>query len=149
MTALAGSNLIYGLGMLELGVTFDYAQLIMDNEMARMINKAVGGIPVNDDTLAVDIIKQVGAAGEFITQEHTFKHFRTEQSQSKLIDRTMRGRWLDGGGKDFTERAYEMAISILESHKPDPLAEGVASELRQIVEDAEEEYGIKGKSLRV
>lgn len=135
--------MIYGLGMLELGITFDYAQLVMDNEMAKMINKIVGGIPINDETLAVDVIKEVGASGEFITQEHTYRHFKTEQSQSKLIDRTMRDTWLANGGKDFTERAYAHAITILENHKPDPLPAGAAEKIRAIVEQAEEEYGLK------
>jgi len=142
---MAGANLIYGLGMLELGKTFDYAQMVMDNEMVRMINKAIGGIPVNDESMAVDIIKQVGAAGEFISHEHTFKYFRTEQSQSRLIDRTMRHTWVENGSKDYTERAYEEAISILNTHKPDPLPQGAEAKIREIIEEAEEEFGIKRK----
>ncbi|CEO88974.1 conserved hypothetical protein [Syntrophaceticus schinkii] len=129
--------------MLELGITFDYAQLVMDNDMAKMIKKAVEGVVVNDATLAVDVIRQVGAAGEFITHEHTFKHMKTEQSQPKLIDRRMRDAWLERGGKDFAERAYEEAIYILENHKPDPLPDGVPEQIRAIIEEAEEEYGIK------
>lgn len=143
LAAQAGSNLIYGLGMLELGITFDYAQLVMDNEMAKMINKAVGGISVTDESMAVDVIKSVGAAGEFITHEHTYEHFRTEQSKSKLIDRTMRDTWLEKGAKDFTERAYDEAINLLENYKPDPLPPGVEGIIRSIVEAAEEEYGLE------
>jgi trimethylamine--corrinoid protein Co-methyltransferase len=134
--------MIYGPGMLELGVTFDYAQLFIDNEIARMVNKVVEGIPVTDETLAVDLIKKVGSSGQFITEEHTYKHFR-EQSQSKLIDRRMREAWLDKGAKDLTTRAYEEAIHILETHKPDPLPDGVQEKLREIVDNAEEEYGLK------
>jgi trimethylamine--corrinoid protein Co-methyltransferase len=134
--------MIYGPGMLELGVTFDYAQLVIDNEIARMVNKVIEGISVTDETLAVDVIKEVGSSGQFITQEHTYKHFK-EQSQSKLIDRRMREAWLDNGGKDLTTRAYEEAIHILETHKPDPLPEGVPEKLREIVEEAEREYGLK------
>ncbi len=142
MAALGGANLIYGLGMLELGITFDFAQLVMDNEMAKMIKKAVSGISVTEETLAVDVIKQVGAGGEFVTSDHTFQHFKTAHSQTKLIDRRMRDTWLGLGGKDFTERAYEVAISILENHKPDPLPAGAAEKIREIVEQAEKEYGI-------
>jgi len=134
--------MIYGPGMLELGVTFDYAQLVIDNEIARMVNKVIEGISVNEETLAVDVIKEVGSSGQFITQEHTYRHFK-EQSQSKLIDRRMREAWLDSGGKDLTTRAYEEAIHILETHKPDPLPEGVPEKLREIVEEAEREYGLK------
>lgn len=134
--------MIYGPGMLELGVTFDYAQLYIDNEIARMVNKVVEGIPVTDETLAVDLIKKVGSSGQFITEEHTYKHFK-EQSQSKLIDRRMREAWLDKGAKDLTTRAYEEAIHILETHKPDPLPDGAQEKLREIVDNAEDEYGLK------
>lgn len=142
LTALAGSNLIYGAGMLELGITYDYAQMMMDNEMARMIKKAVCGISVSDETLAVDVIKHVGTAGNFISEEHTFKHMRT-QSKSTVIDRRMRDVWLADGGKDYTERAYEAAREILETYKPEHLPESVQAELRAIVEETEIEYGIK------
>ncbi|CAA7603417.1 trimethylamine-corrinoid protein Co-methyltransferase [Acididesulfobacillus acetoxydans] len=142
LTALAGANLIYGAGMLELGITFDYAQMLMDNEMARMVKQAVRGIRVSDETLAVDVVKEVGTAGNFISQDHTFTHMRT-QSQSKLIDRRMRENWLAEGGKDFTERAYAEAISILENHRPEPLPDKVVAQLRAIVEETEVEYGIK------
>jgi len=144
LTALAGANLIYGLGMLELGMTMDYAQLIMDNEMALMIKRVVGGIDVNDDELAVDVIKKVGAAGEFISQKHTFQNVRRVQTQTDLIDRRMRGSWEALGGKDMTERAYEKAINILENHKPDPLPPGAAEKISDIVKEAEAELGIKG-----
>lgn len=141
LTALAGSNLIYGAGMLELGITYDYAQMVMDNEMARMIKKAVCGISVSDETLAIDVIKEVGTAGNFIGQEHTFKHMRS-QSKSNVIDRRMRDVWLADGGKDFSERAYDVARSILEDYKPEHLPESVQAELRAIVEETEKEYGV-------
>ncbi len=56
MAALAGANLIYGAGMTESGVTFDYAQYVLDNEIATMVKRAVGGIPVNDEDLGVEDI---------------------------------------------------------------------------------------------
>ena len=122
-------------------MTMDYAQLVMDNEIARMIKQAVGGIDVTDADLAVDIIKQVGAAGEFVSQRHTFDNFRRVQSTTSLIDRRMRGAWLSDGAKDFTQRAYEKAIDILENHKPDPLPDGAAETIRSIVKGAEDEIG--------
>ncbi len=131
--------MIYGLGMLELGMTFDYAQLLIDNEIARMVKKSVGGINVNSEELAVNVIEQVGAGGEFVSNEHTYRHFR-EQSQNRLIDRKMRDSWLADGAKDMTERAYDEAKHILENYKPDPLVSGAAETMRIIVEEAEKEY---------
>jgi len=146
LTALAGANIIYGLGMLEMGITFDYAKLVMDNEFAGMIKKIISGIEVNEETLAVDIIKQVGAGGEFVSHEHTYKNFKKEQSQSKLIDRRMPEEWLAMGGKSLTERANEAAQQLYSEYVPEPLSEEAKAALRRIVNEAEEFYGVSRSS---
>ena len=148
LPALAGANLIYGLGMIEMGMTLSYAQLVMDNEFARMIKHAVRGIPVTDETLAVDVIKEVGAFKDFLSHESTLKHMRDVQSQPRLIDRTMREDWEKSGRLTIMQRAEEEARYILENHKPDPLPDSVLSTLRSIVEETEEELGVskKGKA---
>ncbi len=127
--------------MLELGITFDYAQMVMDNEMAKMIKKVVNGISVSDETLAVDVVKKVGTAGNFLSEAHTLQNMRS-QSRSKIIDRRMRETWLEYGAKSFTDRAYEEAISILETYKPAFLPESVQAALREIVEETEREYKV-------
>jgi len=141
---LAGANLIYGLGMIEMGMTIDYGQMVMDNEFARMIKYLVQGIPVNDETLAVDVIKEIGVGKDFLSHASTYKHMRT-QSQPKLIDRRMREDWQAAGGTDIYQRALEEARYILENHKPDPLPDTVLSAIRSIVEEAEAELGIRTK----
>ena len=57
---LAGANIIYGAGMLELGMTFSYSQYVADDEIVRMLSRILRGIPSDDEHLAVDIIKEVG-----------------------------------------------------------------------------------------
>ncbi len=141
---MAGANLIYGLGMIEMGMTIDYGQMVMDNEFARMIKYLVQGIPVNDETLAVDVIKEIGVGKDFLSHESTYKHMRA-QSQPKLIDRRMREDWQAAGGTDIYQRALEEARYILENHKPDPLPDAVLSTIRSIVEEAEAELGIRAK----
>ena len=139
---MAGANLIYGLGMIEMGMTIDYGQMVMDNEFARMIKYLVQGIPVNDETLAVDVIKEIGVGKDFLSHESTYKHMRA-QSQPKLIDRRMREDWQAAGGTDIYQRALEEARYILENHKPDPLPDDVLAAIRSIVEEAEAELGIR------
>ena len=133
---MAGANLIYGLGMLESGVTFDYGQLVMDNEFAQMIKHVVNGIPVNEETLAVDIIGKVGPFNQFITEKHTFNHMK-EMSQPTLIDRRVRDKWEKAGGLTMHEKAMDKARDILKNHKPTPLSDDVRSKMRSIVEDTE------------
>jgi trimethylamine--corrinoid protein Co-methyltransferase len=141
LPALAGANVIYGLGMLEMGITFDLAQLVLDNEIAGMIKHAVHGIPVNDETLAVDVIKALGIGHDYLSHETTFNHMKS-QSQAYLIDRRMREDWEAGGGKDIYQRAHDKMIDILETHKPIPLPDDVLGNIRSIVEAAEKELGV-------
>ena len=148
MAALAGANLIYGLGMLDMGMTLDWAQLVMDNEMAGMVKHVVRGIPVTDETLAVDVIHEIGPFGDFISHDHTRRHMKAIQSQPKLIDRRRRDLWLQLGGTDLAQRAKEEAKYILKTHKPDPLPPGVASTLRSIVQSTEEELCVPKERRR-
>jgi trimethylamine--corrinoid protein Co-methyltransferase len=141
LPALAGANLIYGLGMIEMGMTIDYGQLVMDNEFARMIKYTVQGIPVNDETLAVDVINEIGIGKNFLSHDSTYKHMRS-QSHPELIDRKMREDWVQAGSTDIYQRAMEQARFILENHKPDPLPEDVLSTIRSIVKEAEADLGV-------
>jgi trimethylamine--corrinoid protein Co-methyltransferase len=70
--------MIYGSGMIESGITFDYGQLVMDCEIARMIKHAVQGFEVDDDSLALDVIKEIGPGGHFLMHEHTFDRMRDQ-----------------------------------------------------------------------
>jgi len=135
--------MIYGLGMIDLGMTLDFGQLVVDNEIAKMVRKVIGGIPVNEDTLAVDVIRKVGTEGHFLMEEHTLAHMKTIQSQSNLFDRNTRQVWEAKGAKDLATRATEEARYILENHKPTPLPEGAAKALRELIEEAELEWGVK------
>ncbi len=138
---MAGANLIYGAGMIESGVTFDYAQLVLDNELAAMIKHTVGGIAVNDETLAIDDIHAVGSFGDFLSLPATLKHMR-EQSQPKLIDRRVREDWESAGGQELYERARLRAQEIVAEHRPAPLDADVAEQMRAIVERADREAGV-------
>ncbi len=141
LPALAGANLIYGLGMLESGVTFDFGQLVVDNEIARMIKQCVRGIQVTDETLAVEDIDRVGSFGDFLSLDSTYRHMRG-QSQPEFIDRRVREEWEESGSTSMYERACQKARQIIETHVPDPLPEGVAEALRNVVLEAEEELNI-------
>jgi len=134
--------------MLDMGMTMNWAQLVMDNEFAGMIKHVVRGIPVTDETLAVDVIHEVGPFGDFISHEHTRKHMRALQSQPKLIDRRRRDFWLELGGKDLAERAGEEAKYILKTHKPDPIPPAVASTLDSIVQEADKEFCVPRERRR-
>ena len=143
LPALAGANLIYGLGMLESGVTIDYAQLVMDAEFARMVKFCVPGIPVTDATLSVDVIGEIGPFKDFLSHEDTYAGMRG-QSSSKLIDRRVREEWAAAGVDDAVRPlARRGPARFLETHQPEPLPDGVAAELRSIIDAAERELGVR------
>ena len=97
------------------------------------------GMHVDDENLALDIIKSVGPGGDFLMQEHTMKYMRTLPSAPNLIERGNRENWLASGGKGLAERAAERAAEILANHKPAPLSAEAKSALRSIVEGSEAE----------
>ena len=132
--ALAGANMIYGLGMLESGITFDYAQLVLDCEFARMIKHTVNGIPVNDETLAIDVIDEIGPFGDFLSHPHTFDGMRS-QSRPEIIDRRGRGMWESDGATDSYTRALNKVRTLIETHEPEPLSQAVLTKIQAIVQE--------------
>lgn len=140
VSALAGANIVYGAGCLEQGMTFDFAKLVMDAEMIRGIHQTIRGIQVNDRTLALDVIHQVGPGGEYLTHQHTYQNMRA-MSQSKLFDRKNRESWVkSSGGKDLTERAYDFAAKMLDSHQPLELPGGAKEQMLAKLEEYEAEF---------
>ena len=139
--ALAGASIIYGAGMIESGVTFDCAQLVMDNEFAAMIKFVVNGIGVNDELLMVDEIHKVGAFGDFLSLDSTYKHMR-EQSQPRLLDRRVREEWQSDGATDLYARSQAKAREIIETHVPEPLDADIVKEMRAFVAQADQERGV-------
>ena len=139
LPSLTGSNVIYGMGMLEMGMTMSYEQLLIDQEIVKMIRRVLQGIAVNKETIALDVIKKVGPAGNYLSERHTLKFMRQELSTTTLINRKMRDSWEKNGAKDIAEVAREQAIEILENYKPTPLPEDVRKKIHEIVLEGEEE----------
>ncbi len=143
LSALAGANIVFGSGVLEQGLTIDYAKLILDAEMIRMIQTATRGVAISDETLAFDIIHEVGPGGAYISHDHTFNSMRS-QSRSELFDRRSRGNWMKKtGGEAVIARAYAAAEKIIEEHQPHPLPDGTGKILREMVIEFDKEQGLK------
>ena len=140
MAALAGANVIYGAGMTESGVTFDCAQLVLDDEWAAMIKQVIGGVRVDDEMLMLDDIKSVGPFGDFLSLKSTYRFMRA-QSNPRVADRRVREEWQADGARDAYARAHAKALEILEMYTPEPLDPDVAQQVRAIVERADRECG--------
>ena len=121
--ALAGANFIHhAAGMLENMSTIAYEQFVIDNELLGMAMRAVRGIEVNDDTLALEVIDRVGPGGHYLMDKHTMRYMRTEHYYpSAIFDRQGREMWEKAGATDAWTRAKEVARRILAEHRPEPL----------------------------
>ena len=124
-----------------MGITFDLAQLVLDNEVAGLIKRSVNGIEVNDETLSLDTIKEIGPFKDYLAHKTTFKHMRLTTSP-KLMDRKMRPKWEKAGSKDAYQRACEEVRHILETYTPPKLSDEVLKQVRDIVDGAEKELGV-------
>ena len=140
---LSGANLIHDVGYLESGLLGSLDMLVLSDEVISMVKRILRGISANDETLALDVIADVGPTGHFVGEEHTRRHLRGEHWLPTLMDRTDRETWEKGGTKTMNRRVREKVTDILEQYEPEPLDDRLLGELRTIVALADERYGEK------
>jgi trimethylamine--corrinoid protein Co-methyltransferase len=139
--ALAGANLIYGTGMVDSGMALDYGKLIMDDEINTTIKHIVKGFEVTEETLSVDLIKEVGHTGNYLSHPSTFKHC-ADAMNPKLMNRVNYDRWKSTGATDLHQRAMERARQILKTHEPKVLPVQTQKEIDEIIKETEKELGV-------
>jgi trimethylamine--corrinoid protein Co-methyltransferase len=137
LAAQCGGNLVHDVGYIESGLTASYEMLASMDEIIGLVARFMQGIEVDEETLALDAIDQVGPGGHFLGETHTYRHFR-ENWYPRLLDRQNRAGWEQGGRLAMGDRAGARVREILETHQPPPLDEAVAAELAAIVRRAEE-----------
>jgi trimethylamine--corrinoid protein Co-methyltransferase len=138
---LSGANLIYGAGLLEAGISYSHGQLVLDNETFKMVRRLMDGIPVTDETLAVNDILKACPGGNYMGHDLTLKLLRGYHSGSTLFDRQNRSSWdAATGGRDAAARAEEIAADLIAHHRPSvELSDEVKSGLKRLIADAEAE----------
>jgi trimethylamine--corrinoid protein Co-methyltransferase len=139
--AMAGASLIVGIGGLETGLTFDFGQAVLDDEIVRMVKHLRQGFDVNAETLSVDLIHEIGHLGEFLSHDTTLLNMKS-LSQNHLFDRNNREDWENKGKPQSYAKALSRAIDIIENHQPEPLPPSAAKQIREIVEEAEKEVNL-------
>jgi trimethylamine--corrinoid protein Co-methyltransferase len=125
--AAAGAALVTGAGTLRGGAVFSPRQLVADAEIHSWCAAVAAGIPVDDETLAVDTIKAVGVGGNYLSQKHTRRHMK-DVWRPRLLDRSPWDAWVADGRQDAADKAAELAGDLLARHEVEPLdAERVAT----------------------
>jgi trimethylamine--corrinoid protein Co-methyltransferase len=127
--------MLLGVGLLNGSRIWSYEQLLLDCEIYAIVRESLKGVVVDDETLAVDVIRSVGPGGDYLAETHTRKHMR-ELWQPRLLDRRPHGSWLAGGDR-ARDRARERARALLAEHRPQALDEAVAQALAAIISGVE------------
>src|SRR5690606_15974112 len=102
--ALVGGNMIHDVGYLEQGLTSSMDLVVASNEIISMVKRIMRGIPVTDETKALDVMEDVGSGGHYLEHDHTYSRFKTEIWRPTLIDRQVYENWELSGSKSFGER---------------------------------------------
>ena len=139
MNALAGINLMHDCGYLAGGSVGSMEMAVICNEILGDVSRIIRGIDINDETLAVDIIRAVGPGGHFFSQKHTLDFIGREIHMPKLFDRNAPETWLKEGGKDIAAKAKEQVKRILREHYAQPLPAEIRKKIAEIVKEEERE----------
>jgi trimethylamine--corrinoid protein Co-methyltransferase len=138
LCALAGANFIHdAAGMMEFAMTACYEKFVIDNEILGMVMRAVAGVNVNKDTLAFDLIREVGPGGNFVAARHTRNFMRREHYHASLSDQNSREDWEAKGGKAIWQKAGEKAKRLISEPRyrlPGTVRERILSEIDGIID---------------
>jgi trimethylamine--corrinoid protein Co-methyltransferase len=133
MGALAGADTFGHMGICGADQGASLEQLIVDNETAAYVKRILRGIEVNQDTLAVEVIKRVGIGQNFLADEHTVSHFRQEVWFPQGFDRRGWEDWWADGAKSMADWARERKEWILTHHQPESIDPALVDEIDHIV----------------
>jgi len=148
LAGLSGGNLNHDVGYLEAGLTSSLEFIVASDEFVGWIKRLMRGIEISEEMFALDVIDRVGPGGQFLTEGHTYRHFK-EDWFPRLLDRGSYEVWKEKGRRTLGERANQRVKEILEDYLPEPLPESVRKKLLMIIERAEQrESGRFGRGTR-
>jgi trimethylamine--corrinoid protein Co-methyltransferase len=133
---LAGAIGFGTVGHLENAVTFSPLQLVIDSEIARYVRRAVRGIEINAEALALDVIEEVGRGGHTFDHEHTASHYRNEELLSPFFDCPSWGLGDSLERERFEKRAAAKARELLAVENPPVLSAQQEAAIDDIVNEA-------------
>jgi trimethylamine--corrinoid protein Co-methyltransferase len=132
--------MIHDVGYLEQGLTSSPDMMVAANEIIDRVKRILRGIPVTDETKALDVMDEIGPGGHFLEHDHTYTRFKTEIWRPTLTDRNNWENWTAAGSKPYRERVHDKVIEILETETEPLLDEQMYNELKRICELADERH---------
>ncbi|MDD9911091.1 MAG: trimethylamine methyltransferase family protein [Ahrensia sp.] len=138
----SGTNIVYhAAGWLEGGLCASYEKFVMDCEVLQMFQSYFQPTVVDEDTLGLDAIREVGPHGHFFGIQHTQDRYETAFHSPFLSDWNNYENWRDRGGIWTAERANAMWKQILDEFTPPPMDQAIQEELQAFVAKRKEEGG--------
>lgn len=134
---LHGANIVHDVGFMDAGLQGSLQLIVLCNEFLGFLRAATKGVVVDEETLAIDVIEELGPTGSYLSHPHTLRHYK-EPFYSKLIDKHPHSVWLKRGETSMEARAAQMVDEILQSHQVEPLPPSIQQDLRKIVEREQE-----------
>jgi trimethylamine--corrinoid protein Co-methyltransferase len=122
---------------MDAGLQGSLQVIAIANDLIGWLRAATAGVPVNDETLALDVIDELGPTGDYLGHPHTLKHYK-EPYYSRLADKGTYSQWVERGGLTMEQRAAQQVDEILASHAAEPLPADVQRDIRRIVEREQE-----------
>jgi len=145
ISALTGAHIVQLHGSVHGELTYHPVQSILDDDIAGMIGRFLENVSVSEETLALDVIHEVGPIpGMFLDRDHTRQWWKKEQFIPKVADRMPYTEWLEMGKKDAIDYAKKRMEEIVATHKPVPLTAHQEQEIDRIVKEAKRYYKKKG-----
>ena len=137
-SALTGGDLCHDVGYTESAMTGSVFQLAMMDEAIGYARRITRGIEVNEDTLAVNVINDVGPNGHYLRQGHTRRYYKTEFWYPNLCDRRNYEEWEMMGKQTMGDRVVARVQDILATHEPSPVKPETERVIREVLEAAED-----------
>jgi len=130
-TVQGGVNFcLHAAGWLEGGLCSSYEKFIMDADQLGMMHVLAKGIDVNDETLAMDALQEVGPGGHFLGAAHTQRNFESAFYRSSIADNNSYEQWLADGELDAAKRANKIWKEQLASYRGPDLDPGIDEALQ-------------------
>ncbi|MDM8543131.1 trimethylamine methyltransferase family protein [Desulfococcaceae bacterium HSG9] len=142
LSSLSRACMVHDVGFLDCADIGSLEMLIMNDEIIAMTKRVMRGIEVNDDTLMLDLINEVGPCGEFISTMETAERCRKEIWNPALLNREPWVTWKENGSLTMSDKIKQRMHEILTNHKPSNLPEEVADKIEAIIEAAEAREGV-------
>jgi trimethylamine---corrinoid protein Co-methyltransferase len=141
---MGGANVVFhGAGWMEGGLQVSFEKMVIDADLLQMISAYLDPIVVDDDTLAVDAIREVGPGGHFFGVEHTQSRFREAFYRPMVSDWRNYEAWQEAGSPDTATRAAAVVKELLTAHESPPMDAGIRQELEEFVARRVAEGGVE------